>query len=608
VTGVTVSSAQGPVEVDSLGYWNGQAWELSRAPLGRSFSVSNPPPDSFVVSASNAIYSDEGTTYKFHDWDASRTLRVAKFPTTPVITSHFRPVFLEVKMKSVLAGNEQLLDGMIEFMDPWLVDTVDGQFGNIKVNRGMSAAVFHSFQGEFKPNTALQSGLRYNGVFQSRYPSPDPYYVVRAPMTQSFGGTTAYFSHWDSTGVQLVDLGLGPNTRAVYFLSANATVKAVYGYKISNGFNLVSMPQNAPEPEKSIVYPTAISNASSLVGNSGFNADPLAVGRGYWVRFSGNQGVIYDGSAIDSAVVSVGSGWNIIGGLTSPLPTSKIIRSNGISVHSKYWWHVPGGSYQQDTVLRPGRGYFVKTSGGNGSLTLKLSSSSYTQPDTSAEEPPSPPAVMDSPTLSCINCSVGNAHPSISWTSVSGSSIAYTLYRYQCQFGQGDCNAERTLVYSGTGTSFVDNAVTVFQKTGINLVPMSTYFYQVFATASSGQFTVSNMLNVNSNDLNMVENASHGNVADERLGSAPVATMLIGSYPNPFNPTTQIRYGLVAEAVVTLKVYNTFGQEVANLVDEAQSAGYHEVVFDGSGLASGLYFYRLQAGTYTDTKKMMLLK
>jgi photosystem II stability/assembly factor-like uncharacterized protein len=90
-----------------------------------------------------------------------------------------------------------------------------------------------------------------------------------------------------------------------------------------------------------------------------------------------------------------------------------------------------------------------------------------------------------------------------------------------------------------------------------------------------------------------------------QLTASPI---LIQNYPNPFNPSTVISFGIPQTATVTLRVFNTFGQEVANLLDEVQSAGYHEVVFDGSGLASGLYFYRLQAGTYTDTKKLMLLK
>jgi photosystem II stability/assembly factor-like uncharacterized protein len=80
------------------------------------------------------------------------------------------------------------------------------------------------------------------------------------------------------------------------------------------------------------------------------------------------------------------------------------------------------------------------------------------------------------------------------------------------------------------------------------------------------------------------------------------------NFPNPFNPSSTIRYGLPHTSFVTLSVYNTLGQQVAQLVNEQQQAGYHDVVFRGDGLASGVYFYRLDAGSYTNVKKLLLLK
>jgi len=80
------------------------------------------------------------------------------------------------------------------------------------------------------------------------------------------------------------------------------------------------------------------------------------------------------------------------------------------------------------------------------------------------------------------------------------------------------------------------------------------------------------------------------------------------NYPNPFNPSTTIRYALPTRTRVTLTVYNTFGQQVAQLMNEVKEPGTYTVKFDGSNLASGVYFYRLRAGDYVFTKKLLLMK
>jgi hypothetical protein len=88
----------------------------------------------------------------------------------------------------------------------------------------------------------------------------------------------------------------------------------------------------------------------------------------------------------------------------------------------------------------------------------------------------------------------------------------------------------------------------------------------------------------------------------------PSSFVLEQNFPNPFNPTTVITYELPGNASVSLKVYDMLGREVRSLVNEPQSAGSHSVTFNAGGLASGVYLYRLQAGSCTATKKLLLLK
>jgi len=90
--------------------------------------------------------------------------------------------------------------------------------------------------------------------------------------------------------------------------------------------------------------------------------------------------------------------------------------------------------------------------------------------------------------------------------------------------------------------------------------------------------------------------------------SLPKSFSLSQSYPNPFNPSTTIEFSLPQTGFVRLKVYNILGEAVATLVNEELNVGTYRTQWNASGVASGLYFYRLQAGDFVDTKRLLLLK
>jgi hypothetical protein len=105
--------------------------------------------------------------------------------------------------------------------------------------------------------------------------------------------------------------------------------------------------------------------------------------------------------------------------------------------------------------------------------------------------------------------------------------------------------------------------------------------------------------------------------ADDKNDNYPSSFELFQNYPNPFNPSTKIKYSIIQEAsgvkqIVILKIFDILGNEIATLVNKEQSAGTYEVDFNASSInhhaSSGIYFYRLQAGSFTETKKMILLK
>ncbi len=95
---------------------------------------------------------------------------------------------------------------------------------------------------------------------------------------------------------------------------------------------------------------------------------------------------------------------------------------------------------------------------------------------------------------------------------------------------------------------------------------------------------------------------------DSETHQVPQQYVLHQNHPNPFNPLTKINYQIPELSFVTLKVFNVLGREIASLVNEEKSAGEYEIEFDGNNLTSGIYFYRLQAGNFVETKKMVLMK
>ena len=88
----------------------------------------------------------------------------------------------------------------------------------------------------------------------------------------------------------------------------------------------------------------------------------------------------------------------------------------------------------------------------------------------------------------------------------------------------------------------------------------------------------------------------------------PIAYELSQNYPNPFNPSTTISFSLPENARVSLTVYNQIGQQVAELVNGQMESGYHQVTWNASNMASGVYFYEIRTGDFKSVKKLLLMK
>lgn len=198
----------------------------------------------------------------------------------------------------------------------------------------------------------------------------------------------------------------------------------------------------------------------------------------------------------------------------------------------------------------------------------------------------SPPAVT-------ISSSVVNGHPKISWTAPTGDSEKYEVWRYRTVSGGG-----YTLRATVTGTSYTDNSVTVAK-----IPPFNRVYYKVKVVDYAGN--KSGFSNVKW----FYDNATSKPIVNrDDITDLPTSFVLKQNYPNPFNPETKIQFGLPEDSNVKLEIFNLQGQIVATLIDGTFSAGFHTAGFDATSYPSGVYFYKIVAGNFTEIKRMLLVK
>jgi hypothetical protein len=115
--------------------------------------------------------------------------------------------------------------------------------------------------------------------------------------------------------------------------------------------------------------------------------------------------------------------------------------------------------------------------------------------------------------------------------------------------------------------------------------------------------------NKNSDDVSVLVNLTiASNIDDPSETSLPGCINLFQNYPNPFNAMTNIGYELPKESQVTIEIYDMLGKSVGVIQDGSKQAGYHQAIWKADNYVSGIYFYKIQAGDYSETKKMVLIK
>jgi hypothetical protein len=267
---------------------------------------------------------------------------------------------------------------------------------------------------------------------------------------------------------------------------------------------------------------------------------------------------------------------------------------------------VPGSQTATSAVLRTylyevkvgGQWQWYPTSPGNVTFAYTI----LRKPSPPQEPPPAPQNLV------ITNAGSIGQSPNLSWDASSGAD-SYNVYR--CAGYYSPCNWQ--VIGTTTNTSYTDFEVIIQDQSSAE----DKFYYYVTAVNSAGESDGSNIVSTWGDTFQ--KRTGRGD-AVSREATVPEAFAIYPNYPNPFNPTTEIRYELPQNSYVSLTVYNLAGQKIRTLVDDQQTAGYYRIFWDGKDdlggeVASGVYVYRILVrpqqvgdGPIEVVRKMTLLR
>jgi hypothetical protein len=376
---------------------------------------------------------------------------------------------------------------------------------------------------------------------------------------------------------------------------------------LAAGWNLISNPVTNPVPGDSVrqLYPTSASAyvfAFDVVG--GYTQQYRFVnGRGYWGKFPASASSTITGVPRTRDSVTVTAGWNIVGTITSPVDTTGIV-SIPAGIRASSWFGYTGG-YSPVVQLAPGLAYWVKANApgkfvlANGPVAAKPAGGHPLQ------------EVLNSVTITDAN----GASQTLYFGVDGNGDMPVTAYAMPPLPPAGAFDARFATADGGSMLQMHPAAISRALDLPIAMqtdaypvtvrwnVNKGTAAYEIVAAGSASR----SMTGEGSLQLTNGQGAGLAIrlVSD---GQTPREFALAQNYPNPFNPSTTIAYDLPKDAHVRLTVYNTLGQEIATLVNDTQKAGHRTITWTGAAVASGVYYYRIQAGDFVATKKLMLVK
>jgi len=403
---------------------------------------------------------------------------------------------------------------------------------------------------------------------------------------------------------------------------------ATFTQSAASAWNMISVPLIVPDYQKTTLYPDAASPAFSFT-NTYVPQAVLENGLGYWLQYTSPAAVAMSGTTFQQETLDVAPGWNLVGG--SSYPVLKVdVTPIGTSITSNFFAYL-GSSYVVSDTLQPGNAYWIQVSVA-GKLVVN---SGYA-------------VLAASHTVMAVE-EVGDRASGKKGTSLLSPQQLREVENFNRLSVRETGGIERVLFFSSEHADldlttyalpplapggnldvrFASQRIVEVERTGkkTNEFPIQvdggkyplTLSWDISSGKENGTLVVRSPEGKQkryplegSGSVTFPDEESAQGIKlvlnSESKKELPKEFALFQNYPNPFNPSTQIRFDLPKNSHVSLIIYNLLGVEVQRLVDEERDAGAYAVEFDATKFASGVYFYRLEAGEISFTKKLMLVR
>jgi hypothetical protein len=384
-------------------------------------------------------------------------------------------------------------------------------------------------------------------------------------------------------------------------------------------WSMVSLPVRVPDPSVSTVFPNAYGGIVFLYDTVSGDYAPITTlenGLGYWVFFLNAQNITFRGSYIDSLSITLARGWNMAGSFTYPIATADITTTPpGLYL---LWYGYGNGDYFMVDTLYPGMGYWVESYPPRSCKAILKRSSSLPKGTALSSQGGNSISIsqFDKFTITDATGKQQSLYVANSDRNPALADLkfpmppAFAEAKFDARFESGEM-IKALLASTQTDLNIAVKTESQLIKLSWELRSENGFTYEI---VQEGSQEASDLSVTGTGSMSMtkpldgkirIRAISQGKGAVAEL---PTEYALRQNYPNPFNPVTTIKYQLPEKANVQLDVFNILGQRVATLVNAEQVAGYYQIPFDAKALSSGIYFYRITAGTFVKSQKMLLMR